>query len=102
MGSTTVPMRASRFRLRQIDLTLKTPDPTEQDPAETATLESILVVHRGLVHDVFHGFRVALDAIAEEDQDVVAAQDRNRRVLRAHVDHEPVARSAEMSSSERD
>ena len=61
-----------------------------QHASETLTGQTVLVVHRRLVHEV--GERVALpfSFVAEEDH-VAAAHDGDRRVVGADLHHQPVA-----------
>ena len=66
------------------------PEAAEQHSREAFAAQSILVVHRRLVHDVLQLLLVPLGAVAEEDH-VLAAQDHDRRVFRTHVHDEPVA-----------
>src|SRR5688572_30065236 len=89
----------ARFEVspREVDLTLKAPYSTQQDPAEPSTLEAILVVHSRLVHHVFECFGITLGTIAEEHH-VVTTEDRDRRVFGTHVHDQPVTGGPEIGT----
>ncbi len=63
--------------------------PGEQDAAECGAAQPILVVHRRLVHEIRERAVGVRGPVAKENQ-VLAAQDGDRRVVRRDVDQQPV------------
>src|SRR5205085_6774443 len=63
----------------------------KEDTREALARQTILVIHRGLMHEIRNRGFVSFGTIPEEDH-MLAAHDHNRCVLRAQMNNQPVAR----------
>ena len=100
-ASTLTPIRSSRpRRKRSLAVGAARRRAGDHDAREPAAAQPILVVHRGLVDEVGQVPFVLELPRAEVDQ-ILVTDDRQRRVVRGDVHHQPIARGRLRSRGER-